>query len=106
MVLTSCSKPGMLMTQARVLPWVKGSSPYHLLSSRSGLDPPRGLQCGEQLHVKDDCWCIDELYKLKPNKVHSKEVQYVKVHHEEVHHKEVHHEEVQIKLQQINDADC
>ena len=46
--------------------------------------------------MKDDCWCIDELYKLKPNKVHSKEVQYVKVHHEEVHHKEVHHEEVQL----------
>ena len=55
--------------------------------------------------MKDDCWCIDALYKLKPNKVHSKEVQYVKVHHEEVHHKEVHHEEVQIKLQQIHSVE-
>ena len=52
-----------------------------------------------QLQAKDDCWRIDALYKLQPNKVHSKKMQYMKVHHGEVHHKEVHHEEVQLKLQ-------
>ena len=52
-----------------------------------------------QLQAKDDCWLIDALYKLQPNKVHSKKMQYMKVHHGEVHHKEVHHEEVQLKLQ-------
>ena len=45
-----------------------------------------------QLQAKDDCWRIDALYKLQPNKVHSKKMQYMKVHHGEVHHKEVHHE--------------
>ena len=49
-----------------------------------------------QLQAKDDCWRIDALYKLQPNKVHSKQMQYMKVHHGEVHHKEVHHEEVQL----------
>ena len=49
-----------------------------------------------QLQAKDDCWRIDALYKLQPNKVHSKKMQYMKVHHGEVHHKEVHHEEVQL----------
>ena len=52
-----------------------------------------------QLQAKDDCWRIDALYKLQPNKVHSKKMQYMKVHHGEVHHKEVHHEEVHLKLQ-------
>ena len=52
-----------------------------------------------QLQAKDDCWRIDALYKLQPNKVHSKKMQYMKVHHGEVHHKEVHHEEVQLNLQ-------
>ena len=42
---------------------------------------------------------MEALYKLQPNKVHSKKMQYMKVHHGEVHHKEVHHEEVQLKLQ-------
>ena len=36
------------------------------------------------MQAKDDCWRIDALYKLQPNKVHSKEVQCKKVHHEEV----------------------
>ena len=48
------------------------------------------------MQAKDDCWRIDALYKLQPNKVHSKQMQYMKVHHGEVHHKEVHHEEVQL----------
>ena len=52
-----------------------------------------------QLQAKDDCWRIDGLYKVQPNKVHSKKMQYMKVHHGEVHHKEVHHEEMQLKLQ-------
>ena len=52
-----------------------------------------------QLQAKDDCWRIDALYKVQPNKVHSKKMQYMKVHHGEVHHKEVQHEEVQLKLQ-------
>ena len=43
---------------------------------------------------------MEALYKLQPNKVHSKKMQYMKVHHGEVHHEEVHHEEVQLKLQQ------
>ena len=52
-----------------------------------------------QLQAKDDCWCIEALHKWQPNKMHSKEMQYMKVHHEEVHHEEMHHEEVQLKLQ-------
>ena len=52
-----------------------------------------------QLQAKDDCWCIEALYKWQPNKMHSKEMQYMKVHHEEVHHEEMHHEEMQLKLQ-------
>ena len=39
-----------------------------------------------QLQAKDDCWRIDALYKLQPNKVHSKKMQNMKVHHGEVHH--------------------
>ena len=68
-----------------------------------------------QLQAKDDCWRIDALYKLQPNKVHSKKMQYMKVHdgevhheevhHEEVHHEEVHHEEVQLKLQRHKRCD-
>ena len=43
-----------------------------------------------QLQAKDDCWRIDALYKLQPNKVHSKKMQYMKVHHWEVHHNATH----------------
>ena len=57
-----------------------------------------------QLKAEDDCWRIDALYKLQPNQVHSKKMQYMKVHHGEVHHKEVHHEEVQLKLQRHKDV--
>ena len=61
------------------------------------------------MHVKDDCWCIDALYKLKPNKVHSKEVRYVKVHHEEVHHTAIRRciiRRCKSSCSNINDADC
>ena len=43
---------------------------------------------------------------MKPNKVHSKEVQYVKVHHEEVHHKEGIMRRCKSSCSNINDADC
>ena len=75
--------------------------------SSSPLAPPvalawihQGICSGDQLQAKDDCWCIEALYKWQPNKMHSKEMQYMKVHHEEVHHEEMHHEMVQLKLQQ------
>ena len=57
-----------------------------------------------QLQAKDDCWRIDALYKVQPNKVHSKKMQYMKVHHGEVHHKEVHHEECNSSCSNIKDA--
>ena len=76
------------------------SSPHHLLSSKLLLgSTKRFAVVHNQLQAKDDCWRIDALYKLQPNKVHSKKMQNMKVHHGEVHHKEVHHEEVQLKLQ-------
>ena len=59
-----------------------------------------------QLQAKDDCWRIDALYKLQPNKVHSKKMQYMKVHHGEVHHKEVHHEEVQLNTNPFRPIVC
>ena len=75
------------------------SSLHHLLSPPALAWIHQVAVVHNQLQAKDDCWRIDALYKLQPNKVHSKKMQYMKVHHGEVHHKEVHHEEVQLKLQ-------
>ena len=70
------------------------SSLHHLLSPPALAWIHQVAVVHNQLQAKDDCWRINALYKLQPNKVHSKKMQYMKVHHGEVHHKEVHHEEV------------